>query len=50
MFSFILSLIKSKFALVQKDPIYNDGGIKDFKLSVMGDWGQFTEVDSIKTM
>ena len=47
MFSFVLSLIKS---LVQKDPIYNDGGIKDFKLSVMGDGGQFTEVDNIKTM
>ena len=32
------------FLLVQKDE-WNDGGIKDFKLSVGEDGGQFTEVE-----
>ena len=42
--------LESIFSLEQDDPIYNDGAKKDFKLSVMGDGGQITEVDSIKTM
>ena len=33
---------------MQKD-IWNDGGIKDFKLSVEGDGGKFTEVEDTLT-
>ena len=33
------------FFLVQGKDVWNDGGIKDFKLSVKGDGDQFTEVD-----
>ena len=30
---------------MQGKDVWNDGGIKDFKLSVKGDGDQFTEVD-----
>ena len=35
------------FFLVHGKDVWNDGGIKDFKLSVKGDGGQFTEVDIV---
>ena len=40
----VVILVSTIFSLVQKD-IWNDGGIKDFKLSVEEDGGQFTEVE-----